>query len=71
MVQDPESCAGSVVACELSSSSAIKIAALLDKVLDMQAVAVVQSDEQKEKSHIVSELFGGGCLNAEKEIYKS
>jgi hypothetical protein len=47
MAQDPKLPAGSVVACDLSSSSAIKIVALLDKVLDMQAVAAAQSDEQK------------------------
>ena len=56
------------MACKLSSSSAIKIVAL--KVLDMQAVAAAQSDEQEEKSHIVSELLGSCCLNAEKEIYR-
>ena len=71
MAQDPKSHAGSVVARKLSSSSAIKIAALLDKVLDMQAVAAAQSDEQKEKYRIVSELLGGGSLNAEKEITES
>ena len=71
MAQDPKSRAGSVVARKLSSSSAINIAALLDKVLDMQAVAAAQSDEQKEKHRIVSELLGGDSLNAEKEIPES
>ena len=41
----------------MSGSTGIKVAALLDRISQMQATAATQNDEEKEKAHVVSALF--------------
>ena len=41
----------------MSGSTGIKIAALLDRILQMQATAATQNDEEKEKARVVSVLL--------------
>lgn len=45
---------GSSVAREMTGTIGIKIAALLDRISEMQSTAALQNDEQKEQSRVVS-----------------
>lgn len=57
LYQDPDWHAGSSVAHEISSTIDIKIVALLDITLQMQATPAIQNSKEKEKAHVVSALF--------------
>lgn len=60
-LQDPESHAGSKVSREMAGTSGIKIAALLDRISEMQNIAATQTEEQKERTQVVS-LSAGSCI---------
>ncbi|KAF7987129.1 hypothetical protein HWV62_341 [Athelia sp. TMB] len=62
--EDPESRVGSSVARELSGTIGIKIAALLNRISEMQSVATQQNDEQKEQSRTKAEYnrIGGEAI---------
>jgi hypothetical protein len=52
--QDPESAAGSKIAREMTSSTGITIAALLDRASEDKRVAEDETEEQRGKSRLVS-----------------
>ncbi|KAF7986672.1 hypothetical protein HWV62_20168 [Athelia sp. TMB] len=62
--EDPESLAGSKVACEMSGTAGIKITGLLDRVSEMQNIAAMQTEEQKDKTCVKAEQdhIGGEAI---------
>ena len=48
---------GMQVAHELPTATKITLAALLDKILENQATATSQTEEQKEKVYVVSSYY--------------
>ncbi|KZP21023.1 hypothetical protein FIBSPDRAFT_891416 [Athelia psychrophila] len=63
--EDPESHAGSKVACEMAGTCGIKIAALLDCISEMQNTAATQTEEQKECTQVKAEQdhIGGEAIH--------
>jgi hypothetical protein len=53
-LQNPESATGSKVACEMSSSTGISIAALLDRASEDKSTAEKQTEVEREKAQLVS-----------------
>ncbi|KAF7978532.1 hypothetical protein HWV62_45426 [Athelia sp. TMB] len=64
--EDPKSYAGSKVAREMTSTGGIKIAALLDRISEMQNIAATQTEEQKEHTQVKAEQdhIGGEAIRA-------